>query len=207
MKQTCILIFLISFFNCKNDVYSDKEKFITTVDGNTNVLYKNSFENGVVKDSIAAWYYDQGIELSSILKYKKAKENFENANKLEPNNISIINVLGNVCAELKEFDESNNYFEKALSLDVEYWMTYLNYGFSRARNDEYEKAIELYSKGLSFQRNGKKRGYFYYNMSRAYYQLDEVEKAKKQINKAIELVNDEYLKKEVISFRNTVYEK
>lgn len=198
---------MILVLNCKNDVYSDKEKIVTTKDGNTNVFYKNSFKNGLIKDSIAAIEFDKGIEQSSHLNFKKSKEFYESANDLEPNNTIIINALGNVNADLKDFKKSYEYFEKSLRIDSLDAITYLNYGFSRARNDEFEKAIELYNQGIGLERSGEKRGYFHYNMSRAYYQLYEDDKAKFHINKSVELVNDEVLKKEILKFRETINEK
>lgn len=207
MKYIHFLIIFISILSCKNDIHSDKEKIITTNDGNTNVFYKNSFKNGLIKDSIAALNFDKGIEQSSQLNFKKSRKYYEYANQLEPNNVIIINALGNVNADLKDFKESNEYFEEALSLDSLDAITYLNYGFSRARNNEFNKAIGFYKKGIRFERNGEKRGCFYYNMSRAYYQLYDDNKAKFYIDKSIELVNDEVLKKEILKFRKTVYKK
>ncbi|WP_308994039.1 hypothetical protein QLS71_002460 [Mariniflexile litorale] len=190
--------------SCKNDIYSDKEKVVTSKDGNTNVFYKNSFENGLIKDSIAALDFDKGIEQSSRLNFESARGFYESANKLEPNNTIIINALGNVSAELKDFEKSYEYFEKSLRIDKLDAITYLNYGFSRARNDEFYKAIELYKKGISLERSAEKRGYFHYNMSRAHYQLYDDENAKLHINKSIELVNDQVLKKEILKFRETI---
>ncbi|WP_158848166.1 tetratricopeptide repeat protein [Algibacter sp. L1A34] len=142
MKHLYILIIFIFILSCKNDIYSDKEKIVTTKDGNTNVFYKNSFENGLIKDSIAAFDFDKGIEQSSQLNFKSSRGFYESANKLEPNNTIIINALGNVSADLKDFDKSYEYFEQSLRIDSLDAITYLNYGFSRARNDEFNKAIE-----------------------------------------------------------------
>ncbi|PWK16883.1 tetratricopeptide repeat protein [Xanthomarina spongicola] len=204
MQHFYILTIFIFFLSCKNDIHSDKEKIVTTKDGNTNVFYKNSFENGFIKDSIAAFDFDKGIEQGSQLNFKSSRAFFESANKQEPNNTIIINALGNVNADLKEFGKSYEYFEKSLRIDSLYAATYLNYGFSKARNDERKKAIELYKKGISLERSEEKRGYFHYNMSRAYYQLYDDENAKLHINKSIELVNDEVLKKEIIKFKEAI---
>ncbi|GAA3618933.1 hypothetical protein GCM10022397_01080 [Flavivirga jejuensis] len=193
--------------NCKNDIYSDKEKIVTKKDGNTNVFYKNSFENGFIKDSIAAFDFDKGIEQSSRLNFKSSRIFYESANKREPNNTIIINALGSVSADLKDFNKSYEYFEKSLQIDSLDAITYLNYGYSRTKNNEFNKAIKLYKKGISLERNGEKRGYFHYNMSSAYYQLYDDENAKLHINKAIELVSNEVFKKEILKFREIINEK
>ncbi|MDO5981734.1 tetratricopeptide repeat protein [Flavivirga spongiicola] len=207
MKKSYILIIFITFLNCKNDVYSDKDKLIITEEGNTSLLYKNSYENGIIKDSIAGLNFDKGIEESSRLNFKKAKEYYEYANQLDPNNITIINALGSVYNHLQNFQESNEQFEKAIKLDSTDSVTYLNYGFSKASNDEFTKAIDYYKKGVSYERSGERRAYFYYNISKAYYNLNSYEKAEFYIDKSIELVNNKIIRKEILNFKKEITEK
>lgn len=138
---------------------------------------------------------------------KKSRKYYEHANQLEPNNIIIINALGYVNADLKDFKEYFEYFEKALSLDSLDAITYLNYGFSRARNYEFKKAIEFYYNGVSLERNREKRGYLYYNMSRRIINYMKTIKEKFYIDKSVDLINDEVLKKEIMILRKIVYKK
>lgn len=207
MKQLSILLIIAFTFSCNNGIYSDKEKIVRTTDGNTFVYFKNSFENGYIKDSLAALEFDKGNEQSSHENFEKAKFHYVNANKLEPNNVIIINSLGNTYAELDDFEKSYELFEKSLRIDSLDTSTYLSYGFCKAENDQFKKAIEIYNKGIDLESSGEKRGYFYYNLSKAYYNLDNYEKAKHYINKSTELVNDKVLKMEISSFRDFLNKK
>tara|TARA_A100000171_G_scaffold51556_1_gene66245 strand:- start:110 stop:733 length:624 start_codon:yes stop_codon:yes gene_type:complete len=201
MKKIYILLITVLVFSCRSEIHSDNKKDIITEEGNTNLYYKNSFKNGVIKDSIAALNFDEANKANSLGYFDEAKELYELSNNLEPNNIVILNALGGIYNILEKPTKSSEYFKKSLKIDSLYSITYLNYGFSKSHNKEYDKAIELYEKGVSFERNGEKRGYFYYNLSRVYYKKSEYKKAKYYINKSIELVNDEIIRKQLFDFK------
>ncbi|WP_452227578.1 tetratricopeptide repeat protein [Lacinutrix sp. MEBiC02404] len=207
MKSTLKLFIILIFIGCKNDIYSDFDKLISSENGDTKIIYKNSYKNGAVKDSITGVLFDQAQVYSSKGKSRNAIKLYKKALKLEPNNIYIINVLGNSYNSLRLFKKASEYFERAIELDSEFPDTYLNYGFSKANNKEYRKAIELYNLGVGFQRSGEKKAYFYDNLSRAHYNLYEDDKAKLYNKKALELVNNEFIKNEIMNFRKTLYEK
>lgn len=204
MKKLSLLIFCVLIVGCKDNHYSDKEKIIISNDGNTDIYYKNSFLRGIVKDSTAADFFDRALKQSSLSNYKKALELLELANQIKPNNTNILNALGNINADLKNFDKAYTCYEKALRIDDLDAITCLNYGLAKAKNDKFTEAISIYNKGLNLTDNDKYKSYLYYNLSRAYYHSDNSDKAESNLNRAIELVDDEILKKEMLKFKKKI---
>jgi tetratricopeptide (TPR) repeat protein len=207
MKSILKLFIILIFLGCKNDIYSDYDKFVSSENGDTKILFKNSYKNGAVNDSITGVLFDQAQVYSSQGKSRKALKLYKKAFELEPNSIFIVNALGNEYTSLRKFKKARDYFEKAIELDSEFSQTYLNYGFSKAKNKDYHKAIELFNIGVSYERSGEKKAYFYDNISRAYYHLYEDDKAKIYNKKALDLINNEFMKNKMKKFRNELYEK
>jgi tetratricopeptide (TPR) repeat protein len=201
MKTIYILFISLIIFSCKSEIHSDNEKFVLTKDGNTSLFYKNSFENGAVKDSSAASKFNNANKANSLGYLEDARELYELSNHLEPNNIEILNALGGIYNVLEKPNKSNKYFQKSLLIDSLHSITYLNYGFAKSENKEYNKAIELYERGVSLESSGEKRGYFYYNMSRTFYKKSEYKRAMEYLNKSIELVNNKIIRKQLFDFK------
>lgn len=113
-------------------------------------LYKD------VKDSLHKMYSYRGMSYSKQGKYKEALADYEQADKLKPNNIEYVVGLGQIAFETKAYDKVIAAFTKAIGL--------------YKPHQKNELAFAYYARG------------------RAHHELKSKEKAKKDLEKAIELV-------------------
>lgn len=113
-------------------------------------LYKN------VKDSLHKMYSYRGMSYSRLGKYKEALADYEQADKLNPNQLDYVVGIGQIAFETKDYNKVISAFTKAIGLY------------------KPEKKNEL--------------AFAYYARGRAHHELKSKEKAKKDLEKAIELV-------------------
>ena len=71
--------------------------------------------------SIDSNHFDSLILFANICainrNFIKAKELLNRANKIQPNNLTILNNLGTACKELGESEESMNFYEKIIKIN------------------------------------------------------------------------------------------
>jgi tetratricopeptide (TPR) repeat protein len=113
-------------------------------------LYKN------VKDSLHKMYSYRGMSYSRLAKYKEALADYEQADKLKPNQLDYVVGIGQIAFETKD----------------------------------YNKVITTFTKAIGLYKPDKKNelAFAYYARGRAHHELKSKEKAKKDLEKAIELV-------------------
>ena len=93
-----------------------------------------------------------------------AKEYYEKAYKQRPENIDVLNKLGNICMMLGEFDKSFAYFEKLVKLEPDNGDNYYNLGNAYFFNTKYKQSMESYVEAIS-------KGCSEDILPRVYYQL------------------------------------
>lgn len=97
-------------------------------------------------------------------KIELAKEYYEKAYKQRPENIDVLNKLGNICMMLGEFDKSFAYFEKLVKLEPDNGDNYYNLGNAYFFNTKYKQSMESYVEAIS-------KGCSEDILPRVYYQL------------------------------------
>lgn len=182
------LLFIIS---CKKK----PENILNRIGGDAHLVEKSSFE---FKDSISILNYNLGITELRNKNLKKAKKYFNKSLIREPENSSILNSLGSIEANFRNFKKSYEYFEKSLKFNKTNTLTYMSYGVALNKSTEQEKAIEVWKKGLSLERNIEKTGIFNYNIANAFYKLDNYNESKKHNDLALKIVNDKEIRKDII---------
>ena len=135
---------------------------------------------------------------------KEAKKYFNKSLIREPENSSILNSLGSIEANFGNFKKSYEYFEKSLKLRKTNTLTYMSYGVALNKSTEQKKAIEIWKKGLSIERNIEKTGIFNYNISNAYYKLDNYNESKKYNDLALKIVSDKEVRKDIIELQKLI---
>lgn len=133
-----------------------------------------------------------------------AKKHFLESLEIETQNISILNAMGSIEANLENFKKSYEYFEKSLSIKPRYSKTYMSYGVALNKSTEQLKAIKIWRKGLELELNHERTGYFNYNIANAYYKLDEFEKSKKYNDIALGIVSDKEVIKDLMELKNAL---
>lgn len=202
MRNILLTLLILTLLNCKND----SEKVVSKPSNDTEIHFKNQFKRGGIKDSIASISFDLASEQNSKRNYSKAKPLYEKANQIEPNNKIILNALGDVSADLKNYNDCISYFEKSLQVDSTYSITYMNFGTAYNKLLKFEKSIEILKKGLEFENNRERKGYFYYNLANSYYKKKDYKMSTEFNNKALEIVKEPAVREDIIELKNVLSE-
>lgn len=125
---------------------------------------------------------NQGINLMALGNYAKAKEYFQSAIDEDKHNIEAYSHLGNVCANLEQYDEALSAFEKVKLLDVDNAENYFSIGNVHILKGELLKAVENYNKA---EGKGFKNVELYANLAGMYRELGDNQQAIRNLTKAI----------------------
>lgn len=196
-KNILFLLIIILTICCKNE---KPKNLINRVGGDAS-LAEISYE---FRDSTAISKYDIGFNYLRKENLEMAKKYFLESLKIEPQNITILNVIGSIEANFKNFEKSYEYFEKSLRIKPRYSNTYMSYGVALNKSTEQLIAIEIWRKGLELELNYEKTGYFNYNIANAYYKLDEFKKSKKYNDIALGIVSDKEVIKDLMELKNAL---
>lgn len=191
MTKRILILVLIIAFSCEKK----PTNLLNRIGGDAHLVESNSIE---FKDSVAIANYNIGIEYLRKENLKKAKESFLKSNKIEPNNTTILNSIGSTEADLGNFSKSYEYFEKSLKLNKWNTLTYMSYGVALNKSNFQDDAIEQWKKGLEIEKNYEKIGYFHYNIANALHKQEKFKEAKIYNDKALEIVVDKEVRKDII---------
>ena len=199
MKKIIIILSgILIVLSCKNE---KPENLLNRVGGDANLVERSSHE---FKDSVSIVNYEKGLIELRNEKLKIAKRFFLKSLNREPNNSTILNAIGSIEANLKDFKKSYNYFEKSLKANPSNTLTYMSYGVALNKSTEQLKAIKIWKKGLELESSQEKKGYFNYNIANAYYKLNEFKKSKKYNEIALEFVNNKEVRKDLMELKNAL---
>src|SRR5947199_10169261 len=94
--------------------------------------------------------YNNAIELAQADNYEMAINTFQKAIQLDPKYIEAYLSLAGVYGQLKNYDQSTLWYEKAFSLDSNYTSEFrLPYSINLAGNGNFEKALHTINALLS----------------------------------------------------------
>jgi type IV pilus assembly protein PilF len=130
--------------------------------------------------------YEQGLRSLADHQASPALSAFKEAVQLDPENANYHNVLGVVYLEIHQPADAETEFRKAVELDPGYGEAIHNLGLSFAEQGRYEDAIVQYRKAISMPVYPTPE-VGYYNLGRAYVQINKPREAEDALRMAIRL--------------------
>ena len=203
MKKLIITSIVFVLFGCKKD----SKLIIEKPSGDASIYFREGIVEQGLMDSLSFTFFDKGAMQYLKGNYKKAKEFYKKANEIQPDNILILNVLGNVEADLDNYDRSVHYFQRSIELDSLDTNTYLNFGTAYNKLKDFDNSIAILKKGLSIETNERFIGFFYYNLANSYYKKDDYKTSYSYNEKALKLVKLEGPRKDVLQLKKALSEK
>ena len=195
MRKTyyILIVLYITLFSCNE---KNSNEIIS--------IFYYDIEN--IQDSVARDFFNKGIDFAKNKKYQKAQTKFEKANNLEPKNILIVNSLGLVAQALEDFDESESWFQEALSIDSLFVNTYINYGTCLNSIENYKLAIEIMEIGRTKTNNSNDIALLCYNLAISYVNSGNCNKAKETIEIGLSKLTDRSMIREFKDFKREIFE-
>lgn len=117
-----------------------------------------------------------------------AELEFNNALKVDEENIRANFGLGLTYLDRGDTDKANDIFRRLISLDAafeaEHKHLFNDFGISLRKNGMYEQAVQYYSKALALSPNDE---HLHYNISRAYFGKADLENAVAHLRKCLSI--------------------
>jgi len=130
--------------------------------------------------------YEQGLRALADKNVSLGLTSLKEAVQLDPSQPNYHNALGVVLLDLHKPAEAEAEFQKAVTLDGNYAEAHHNLGLAYAEQGRYEQAIVEYRKAISMPVYSTPE-IGYYNLGRAYAQIDKPREAEEALKTAIRL--------------------
>ena len=114
--------------------------------------------------------------------YQQAAKMYEQALKLDPYNVRILNYLGNVFQDQRVYDEAIEYYQKAIQLNPAFAGSYYHLATVFEATAQYDKAMQYYEKAVQYDPHFAGS---YNNLGNVYRKLDRADEAIPYFQKAI----------------------
>jgi tetratricopeptide (TPR) repeat protein len=128
-------------------------------------------------------YNARGQALSELKRFEEALVDTTHALQIKTTSV-FLNNRGWIYHDLKKYAEAKVDFDRALSLDAKNGRAYKGLGFCYMDQGQYEKALPLLSKWLSFEPSAKVMGWK--STGDCYYKLKKYPQAAAEFSKAIQ---------------------
>jgi tetratricopeptide (TPR) repeat protein len=199
-KNYFVVIFIITIISCD----SNSDSVLHEIDGDLNMFFesKNDIENSEAKT-----VFNKGLMFVQKENFMQADSLFFLADKLEPNNAIILNAIALNAYYLKNRDKAYDIFNQIIKLDKSFSHTYSNYAFCLNKDGDFHKAVDILNEGFKYVNNVRTRGTFYYTFSISYLELNNCKLAIENIDKAIEISDNERLLKKYRDFKEYIQDK
>ena len=170
----CLLLIACENKKSKYVVVSEDPFIEYSKEGNDLFLFHSVFNPGRANDLT-----NEGISLLKENKFKEAKIKFNNAYEMEPNNPVVLNNLGLVQLEERNFEKAIEYFEESLiASDSTYFLALNNLAESYGIIGEDEKSEEIYNFTISKTEIDFLKGISYLNLALMYLNYGKIHKSK-----------------------------
>lgn len=191
-KGVCFLIVYILATSCYNrDKVAVTERDDVKYKANTRDVL--SYQNAGIKDSVARVLFAEGLEKVEIEDFEKARKKFIEASRVEPRNPILLNAIAQSEVRLGNIEKSNEISLQILAIDSLHVETYSNLGLNYMRSENYDKAVEILSKGLKFtsDKNYSVKSILVLNLAISYYRLGDCASALKYANEVLRIATIE----------------
>ncbi len=102
----------------------------------------------VAKDNKSRWFFNLGAAFRYKGHIQKALKSFENAQRLDPNNLDAIYNLGVLYLEKGEYEKAIAKFQETIKGDADDSAAYSNIGISLAKQNRIDEALVYYEKAM-----------------------------------------------------------
>ncbi|MDR6466295.1 MULTISPECIES: hypothetical protein [Chryseobacterium] len=171
MKSNLILLLIFFLSSCQEPKNNNNH---VLTDSRSTIVY----ENIVINNSEAKSLFENGLKSIESNNYDEAYTYFTDANFLEPNNVIVLNGIANIESMQGKINDAEKNYEKSLSIDSSYVISYVNYGKLLNKKKFYEKAEKILRIGLSKSPSKAEKTNLYYNLVYTLVEVGECEKAK-----------------------------
>jgi len=139
-----------------------------------------------LKPEMAAAYWNLATVYIKINKLAESIDCRQKAFALEPRLITAesLNDLGTAIGQEGKFEEAINYYKKAIELQPNYYLAYLNWGISLNQIGQFNEAIEHLQKALQLKPDS---GEAYGNIGKALIELNKISEGIAYYEKAVKL--------------------
>jgi len=96
---------------------------------------------------------DKGLELHKLGKLKEAKKIYNELLKKDPNNFKLINLLGVIYLQLKNYSEAIVLINRAININPNHHALYNNLGVAYKELEKYEDAIKNFKRATKLNPN------------------------------------------------------
>jgi len=128
--------------------------------------------------------YNEAIQLYQQGKLRESAAQFETVLQFYPENPKALYYMGKIYYDLKDYDKSLSYYEKAVGNNMSDSLSTLAIGMIYYQEKNMGKAMEYYNKAIQVAPN---YGLAYYNRGTLYGQLNKYDLSLDDLNKSIEL--------------------
>lgn len=173
-------------YSCNDDVSKtiiSNKPLITYYKINGDIhIYHSKFE--IFTDTLN-FYNDSGYEFCIDRKFNKARENFLIALDIIPNNVLILNNLGNLEREVKNFNESINYYQKSLiESKGEYFIAGINLGKTLSIIGEDIRSEDTLKRIIDNTKIDFFKGLAYFELEENHLRYGNISKGKKALSES-----------------------
>lgn len=116
-----------------------------------------------------------------------AEKTFMKAVELQPQNDTLLVIVGDFYLQTNNFDKAEEFYKKALEVNPDFTQIYLALGQIQVQRQEWEKAVEFFSKAMELDPNNSSISF---NIGVIYYNLDKYQEAIPYLKKTLELEPD-----------------
>ena len=166
------------------------EEHVETTDKMMELYHKAMDLKNEDYDDMAAHLHDKGLALNHLMRYDEARETFEEALKIKPDDSQLLFAMGNVLGLLDRDDEGEVYFKRVIEMEPPenhedkvrfYW----DKGSALSDyDDRLEEALECFDKALELAPDD---GDFWSNKAMILWRMEKNDEAIKYFDKALEL--------------------
>lgn len=146
--------------------------------------------------STTSWHcsYNLGNVLSALCDYESARDAFEHALKLSPNQPMIWKNLGGVHYHLGNVDEEIRCYDRALKIDPHLTEAIISKGVSLAiKHNQVRVGISLLQQAIQLDESvGRRWPYVWYWLSAAFQKDCNLEEALDAVDRGLEIVPDDH---------------
>jgi Flp pilus assembly protein TadD len=137
--------------------------------------------------SVADRHYERGLYYFTRNKLDQAIADLDEAIQLQPKRAELYAARGLVLLQNGAADEAEEDFAYALELDLQQWLSHYGRGVHAFENANYTQAIDYFSRA---QLVAPDRPEVYYYRAIAFFQIDQPDQAKRDMQYALTLLDE-----------------
>ena len=144
------------------------------VKNNNYVKAETSFLNSIsIDDNFNKAWHNLALTYYQLGKLDDAKAALIKTNKLDSNNLNVLNQLANICTILEQFEEAVKIYDQLIELNPKDHLSWSNKGANLMKSNHLEDAYECFITSIEINPNNFDA---YYNLACLFAKSNEPEK-------------------------------